>query len=66
MTAMKELEPLCPNCGIRKQQWKLKRGKGYVLDGGQFCCEACANGDGCTCVGEDHRPPDGDGDSGRL
>ena len=39
--------PACPSCRMIKNEWP---GEGYTHDGETYCCQACAEGTGCTCV----------------
>jgi hypothetical protein len=38
----------CPACGMARASWP---DEGYVRAGVEFCCQGCAEGTGCTCVG---------------
>src|SRR6185436_12418982 len=36
----------CPGCAMIKNEWP---GEGYTHEGESYCCQACAEGTGCTC-----------------
>ena len=40
--------PACPGCAMIKNEWP---GEGYTHEGETYCCQSCAEGTGCTCVG---------------
>jgi hypothetical protein len=40
--------PKCPGCARIKNEWP---GEGYTHEGETYCCQGCAEGTGCTCVG---------------
>src|SRR5687768_6062061 len=40
--------PACPGCAMIKNEWP---GEGYTHEGEIYCCQGCAEGTGCTCVG---------------
>ncbi len=40
--------PTCPGCGMLKNDWP---GEGYTHENETYCCQGCAEGTGCTCVG---------------
>jgi hypothetical protein len=39
--------PVCPGCGMIKNEWP---GEGYTHEGQTYCCQGCAEGTGCDCV----------------
>jgi hypothetical protein len=38
----------CPGCAMAKNEWP---GEGYTHEGETYCCQGCAEGSACTCVG---------------
>lgn len=38
----------CPGCRMLKNLWP---GEGYTHEGETYCCQGCAEGTGCACVG---------------
>lgn len=36
----------CPACGRARASWP---DEGYVRAGLEYCCQGCAEGNGCTC-----------------
>ena len=40
---------ICPNCGMRKEDWQGNGGYGYELEGQLYCCRGCAHNTGCNC-----------------
>ena len=42
-------EQTCTKCAMPKRNWKANEGKGYAIQGRDYCCRGCAEGTGCTC-----------------
>lgn len=40
----------CPNCGMTREDWRGNGGQGYDAGGVVYCCQGCAEGNGCTCT----------------
>ena len=40
--------PACPGCRMLKNEWP---GEGYSYVGENYCCQSCAEGTGCLCLG---------------
>lgn len=38
----------CPECGMARNDWPDP--EGYTKEGKTFCCEGCAENQGCTCM----------------
>ena len=49
---MNATEEACARCGMTKDRWKGNGGEGYLVDGKPFCCQACVDGQPCTCRDE--------------
>lgn len=44
--------PVCPACGMPRDEWQENKGHGYRHGPETYCCRGCAEGTGCTCGGE--------------
>ena len=36
------VQAACPECGKRREDWTNERGRGYALEGVDYCSERCA------------------------
>ncbi len=43
-------EKVCPGCGMKKNEWKGNKGRGFEGDDDVYCCKGCSEGSGCTCA----------------
>lgn len=39
----------CPNCDMKRSEWRGNNGQGFAMGGQTYCCQGCAIGTGCIC-----------------
>lgn len=50
-------ERQCATCGLEESAWKGGGGEGACIEGEWYCCQACAEETGCTCIDKDIDQP---------